>query len=561
MKKTGNSLIHRIIWMMAGLLLLDVAALGAVWKYSNSVLEKNMNEDISHLLNIYAGTLKNALDSTDDNLIAVARERGSLEELSNANEASRYYASMNVAERIQSLCSYNDSVDMLLAIGNYANDISDASSRMNIFQREEIVAYMEKKREKRKLEGQLPTGTSGYIQEKVGDTQYLFRTYDTQTYSISAWIQVETLTALLREMDRDSGRHIFLLNEEEACIGNVLEADAGKIGVYQADCRVWKSEIGAGGLSLVCFVQPSDIYGQISLIPLTTLTVILGTILLLALLFRYMSHEIFAPVRNLMEAISYVQEGNFQHRVESRCRNKEFVSLNVAFNSMLDTIVGLRIQEYEKQLQLQETELKYFQLQIRPHFFLNALATIHSMTFENRLAQIRDFISALSKNIRYMFKAGLHTVPLEKEWEHLEHYFEMQELLYPGCVFYFIERNREYEKWQVPQMLLHIFIENKYKYGLKEGALLSVYISAACVCRGGRDMLRIQIEDDGKAFPEEIVRKEYRSVLREDGSGVGFYNAEKTLEIMYGESDLIAIENRREGGTRICIWIPERTVL
>lgn len=560
-KKIENSFIRRIVWMMAGLLLLDVLILGAVWKYSNSVLERNMDEDITHLLNIYATALETVLDNTDANLITLARERGSLEELSNPDDANRYYASMRIAEKIQSLCSYNDGVDMLLAIGNYANDVSDASGRMTVFQRDEIIDFMEEKREKRRLEGKLPTGTSGYVQEEVGTTQYLLRTYDTQTYSISAWIQVETLISMLRKMDRSSGRHIFLLNGEGKCIGAILEKDAEKFEDQQNGGRTWKSEIGRGGLTLVCCVETSDLYGQISLIPITTLLVIVVTILLLFRLFQYMSREIFAPIRNLMQAISYVQEGNFQHRVENHCKNKEFSSLNAAFNSMLDTIVGLRIQEYEKQLQLHETELKYFQLQIRPHFFLNALATIHSMTFENRFVEIRAFISALSKNIRYMFKAGLHTVALKEEWNHLEHYFEMQELLYPGCVFYFIERRAEYENWKIPQMLLHIFIENKYKYGLKEGELLSVYISAEHVVHNGKRTLKIRIEDDGKPFPEEIVGKEYQNAVREDGGGVGFYNAEKTLEIMYGDRDLLAVENREEGGTRISILIPEDTVL
>ena len=48
-------------------------------------------------------------------------------------------------------------------------------------------------------------------------------------------------------------------------------------------------------------------------------------------------------------------------------------------------------------------------------------------------------MDALSRNIRYMFKSGLHTVPVEEEIRHIENYFEMQECKYPGCIFHFID--------------------------------------------------------------------------------------------------------------------------
>ena len=72
---------------------------------------------------------KTALNSTDNNLLSIAQEQKSLEELSNAEEARRYYAATDLLDIIKRLRSNNDTVDMLIAIGNYENDVSDASAK------------------------------------------------------------------------------------------------------------------------------------------------------------------------------------------------------------------------------------------------------------------------------------------------------------------------------------------------------------------------------------------------------------------------------------------------
>ena len=60
------------------------------------------------------------------------------------------------------------------------------------------------------------------------------------------------------------------------------------------------------------------------------------------------------------------------------------------FNELADEIANLRIQSYEKQIDLQETELKCVRLQIRPHFFLNAMTTISSLSQREKKAALID---------------------------------------------------------------------------------------------------------------------------------------------------------------------------
>lgn len=552
MWQKNNSLIAKIMLFMSGLLVLSGIILLTLLRYTGDVLAENRQKEIGHLLNIYETSLEYGLNSTDNNLLSIAQEQKSLEELSNAEEARRYYAATDLLDIIKRLRSNNDTVDMLIAIGNYENDVSDASARLTVKDRDAIIAYMNDLRAERKDGEKMPTGTQGWIVVTVGKEQYLLRSYDTQDYSAAAWIKADTFLDQVLRLEHDTNRILALEDKEGVRI-------AGEAYEGTKSMEVWRKEIGKYHLILVCTVEGNTIYEQIPLLPVAILSIVLLMIGLLAWLYWYVRREIFQPIRALMYTIEYIQNGDYRHRVETRCENREFSVLNAAFNTMLDTIVELRISEYERQLCQKEAEIKYFQMQIKPHFFLNAIATIHSMSFDNRGEEIRAYIAALSDNIRYMFKAGLHTVPIAEELDHLEKYLEMQEILYPGCVFCYIDRPQELMEWQIPQMILHTFLENKYKHTVKVGNILSIYIAVKEIQRQGQKALEVTIEDDGEMFPENVIQKKWE-INDQNGHGVGLYNVARTMEIMYGMPDLLKFDNI-SGGTKITICFPEKPII
>lgn len=552
MWQKNNSLIAKIMLFMSGLLVLSGIILLTLLRYTGDVLAENRQKEIGHLLNIYETSLEYGLNSTDNNLLSIAQEQKSLEELSNAEEARRYYAATDLLDIIKRLRSNNDTVDMLIAIGNYENDVSDASARLTVKDRDAIIAYMNDRRAERKDGEKMPTGTQGWIVVTVGKEQYLLRSYDTQDYSAAAWIKADTFLDQVLRLEHDTNRILALEDKEGVRI-------AGEAYEGTKSMEVWRKEIGKYHLILVCTVEGNTIYEQIPLLPVVILSIVLLMIGLLAWLYWYVRREIFQPIRALMYTIEYIQNGDYRHRVETRCENREFSVLNAAFNTMLDTIVELRISEYERQLCQKEAEIKYFQMQIKPHFFLNAIATIHSMSFDNRGEEIRAYIAALSDNIRYMFKAGLHTVPIAEELDHLEKYLEMQEILYPGCVFCYMDRPQELMEWQIPQMILHTFLENKYKHTVKVGNILSIYIAVKEIQRQGQKALEVTIEDDGEMFPENVIQKKWE-INDQNGHGVGLYNVARTMEIMYGMPDLLKFDNI-SGGTKITICFPEKPII
>ena len=120
-----------------------------------------------------------------------------------------------------------------------------------------------------------------------------------------------------------------------------------------------------------------------------------------------------------------------------------------------------------------------------------------------------------------MFRAGLHTVSLQEEVTHVENYFEMQELKYPGCVFYYIDINPEVREWKIPQMIIHTIIENEYKYAVNINQMLTILIKASKADVNGEEMLYVEVEDDGAGYPKEVLQffeNQENTIFKRQGS-------------------------------------------
>jgi sensor histidine kinase YesM len=302
--------------------------------------------------------------------------------------------------------------------------------------------------------------------------------------------------------------------------------------------------------------------GQIRLNMLLMLLIILISLAEAVWLIRYIRLEVILPMRDMKENMDRMQDGNYGLRITKEYHNSEFALLKGTFNQLMDEIVGLKIKSYEKKLELQEAELKSIRLQIRPHFFLNAMTTISSLSIQGKNGEIKRYIDALSKNIRYMFKSGLHTVPISEEIRHVENYFEMQELKYPGCVFYFIEMQPGVETWRIPQMLIHTIIENEYKYAVAWDGILTILIKAEKVILERKEFLSLEIEDDGRGYPQDVLEQFASEEIGpdEEGSRVGLWSVRRMIELMYEGEGSFQIENLVPKGAMNRFRIPSKAV-
>jgi len=232
--------------------------------------------------------------------------------------------------------------------------------------------------------------------------------------------------------------------------------------------------------------------------------------------------------------------------------------LRETYVTMLDTIMELKLQEYENVIRVKESELKYMHMQLKPHFFLNALSTINSMAYENENDEIHEFIQAFSRNIRYMFRVGLHTVSLKEEIANIEDYLEMQRILYKDCFYFYMEVPEMLEKWEIPQMLLHTFMENIFKHAVSIDTFTTIFLRCSLEKFDGISVLKIEIQNSGNHFRQEILERINEDAGKKENHnrGIGLIYTKEILSIMYDREDLLFLENEEAGNVKVTVRIP-----
>lgn len=543
-----KSILRKVVLFFALLVVLTITILISVYFYASDVIRDSSIRSMVHTCAIYASDLKNDMNSMDNILQFILTNDANIQQLSHNSESDRYFASISLKQLIQAIVTNNHVVDMVL-VSNTANQVnlSLGNGRLNYGQRNSIEQYVHS------LDEEELSQRSQWHMETVGMDSYLAKEFYYEGSSISAWVHCDTL---LDEFQSTTDEAYFQYGiegpgKEIWSTGSLFNSE-----ISSSRYRQVQIAIGTSGFSIVCRGSVDSASIQFSIIPLMILAVVALALFLLFIFWIYLRKELYLPMRDLLGTILKVEKGNFRARTNHLGKSVEFQTLNASFDSMVDTIVNLRIASYERKLKLQEAELKYYHMRIRPHFFLNALNTINSMTFQGREEKIRHFIAAFSKNIRYLFRNGLEPVSVSEELQQLDSYFEMQEILYPGCVFYFVDTDNSILQWKIPHMLLHTFVENEYKHAVSMDRLLSIFIRIHPCTKGTHAMLHILVEDDGDGFPAEVIQAINGKDLEEDdGKKIGLVSIKRILKLMYGRTDLLHLQNRNGGCVEL--WIPK----
>ena len=92
--------------------------------------------------------------------------------------------------------------------------------------------------------------------------------------------------------------------------------------------------------------------------------------------------------------------------------------------------------------------------QIQPHFFLNAITTVSNMTYQNRNEEIRQYIAALAKFMRYMLNLQCKQVLVTEELAHIDNYLKMQAIRFPNSVCVETRMDPGAENLEIPYLLL-----------------------------------------------------------------------------------------------------------
>lgn len=215
-----------------------------------------------------------------------------------------------------------------------------------------------------------------------------------------------------------------------------------------------------GNFSLLILMPYRDILAHLPDLRRVWYLVLIGSLVIIPFFYMFLRQVILLPINRIVTVMRRVRDGNLEHRVNSSPVSYEFELMNDVFNGMVAQIKDLKIHVYEEQLLKQKAELKHLQLQINPHFFLNALNTIYNLAQFRNYQLIQEMSEYMMKYLRFMFQSNMKFVSLADELAHTENYLRIQAVRFHEGFTYELRCPEAFSGMQIPPLLIQTFVKH-----------------------------------------------------------------------------------------------------
>jgi two-component system sensor histidine kinase YesM len=261
------------------------------------------------------------------------------------------------------------------------------------------------------------------------------------------------------------------------------------------------------------------------------------------------------PVRKAARQMQIIGGGDLSLQID-RFSSSELDIIAQSANRMIYEIVHLQDELHSNQLTLERDKLRYLQMQIKPHFFANALNSVYNFTFTGDIEAIRELTKHLFTYYRYMADSSRTLVTVQDEIDQINNLKTIYRLRQVDNLEFFVRADGESAANLIPPLLLLTLVENSIQHGYNKGTeTLSVEINAV----SENDSLSIGVRDNGKGFSDETLTwlqsGEFLSNAR--GGHIGLYNIVKRLQLVTSGRSVFIFGNRAEGGAFVEITMPK----
>lgn len=290
-----------------------------------------------------------------------------------------------------------------------------------------------------------------------------------------------------------------------------------------------------------------------------TVLLVISIIILCVLPVAYFSMKrlFFRPMDKLEKTMEAIKSGNMDAPQQVDYTDKEFIQVNDTFTGMLEQIKELRIEKYEKELETKNVALRYYQKQIRPHFYLNCLKSLFGLAQKRDYSAIQENILILSDHLRYMLRNNHMAVALSEELSYVENYIRLQQMnakYPPECD---IHNDLGPEELKIPPISILSFVENSVKYYQGNDSGLKIKINICRLNNGSESLVNISVYDNGTGFSQESLKRlNYLENTPFFDEHIGIYNVIQRFKLYYGDENAVfAFSN--DYGAKVDIFIRE----
>lgn len=275
------------------------------------------------------------------------------------------------------------------------------------------------------------------------------------------------------------------------------------------------------------------------------------TVLVVVLLYQKSSR----PLKALNEAIQQVDKGNFTVSITQTseddigivCQNFERMSRHI------DHLFQCLQDERNEAVRL---ELEALQMQMRPHFLLNALNSIRWMAVVSQADNVADMVVALSNLLRMVIQNEQRVITVRQELAIVQDYTLIQKRRFGSAFTLEIQLPPDLMDLEIPKFSLQPIVENAILHGVDQSDMNGkIRITGR---RAGED-LQLQVTDNGRGMTDRQLaqlKERIRHATDADTTGIGFINVHQRLRITYGAGYGLEINSAPGAGTTVTLLLP-----
>lgn len=525
--------------------------------YSNTIYIQRLTENNQTRLTMYESFLEEDLKNIEYFMSDMIANDGGFNALRYPlSYVDSYLQVQQLQEKFESVMKTIDSISAFCIISPKSN-ITNGPFRKNVSydEKENIKTYLNRL-VKEKGDGAI----TDWRVQKIGDTYYFLKIMGLGGVYSSCIIDVGNVSTI-EEIGSENSYLVFEENEEilsyeEQMKDLGIRVQEGKTSYLTGNARnqfvvMSYSEI------LNCYlmlVEPYRGIWSMESLPLVMLLLSVFFVILLLRCYRMLKRDFLNPLEQMVETMEQIGDDGLESRLCVRNRVKEYKKMESTFNAMMDRIKELKILAYVRLIQAQQTELQYYQIQIRPHFFLNCMKNLYAMTAARKYAQMQEMILTLSEYLRAVLKDHDMIVPLGKELDSVRSYVKLQQMSSARPPEYEEDVSQQLMQFGIPPMSLLTFVENSFKYEKSGEGSMQILIKARLFLDGEEKFVNITIMDNGKGFPEEVLEILNDPEKRMPGEHMGINNVEQRFSLVYQKPCSFVYSNM--SGACVDIFIP-----
>lgn len=373
---------------------------------------------------------------------------------------------------------------------------------------------------------------------------------------VCSLVDAEKLRGNLDDILTGRKGYYRLLDEEGR---EFLKVDGSGGSLFPLFYRNYTLQADPGGMPYQVQVH-ADVYSAAAEqeIRQSLILLLLFVVLFVAARYIYVTNRsVLRPLENFQIALKNISaEDSILHMESPPLRELE--PADQQLKNLVSQLQKMRISVYEEELERKKFEITFLQHQIRPHFYLNCLATIDSMAQLGEIEELRKMVLFTSQYIRYLFQVDSNLVRLSYELTHIEAYLDIQNLRMEENFEVEVKAAPEAMEACIPPLFLISFVENSVKHAsVSAGEKLKISIH----CRREKERLVIDIADSGQGFPPEFLREQEGELPLAEGKGGEPLVAERKEEppVAKRREEGAAIGEKREEGSQVKEAVLKRT--